>query len=471
MVEIISQHVDTLKQHYYISKYIEDENFKKYLSVIDDLTFLKKEAQTKNNDYANIDDVSINFGIHKFNVSPTSISGFSVVMSNSDITIALRKTKTIVSPSPLIKVEFRAEFLARKGYLQAIKIVNRFIKEHILSDYKIKISEIHLATDIQGYHFSHLDFFRVKTRARTAQTHEDVTEYAKASVYGGLTTFSGFIFGGGDYHLRVYNKTLEINKKKQKAFVVPLLWQGKKNYDENKTVWRIEIQFRREKLKKLINYDSNSLDDYETTLNSIPALWDKALNDYKVMDLDDSTCFDLLRGKRTFKNGNERLLTKSSIYNIFKRADTFTFWQDMKTWNGYSQSGVSSAFDFPKSGSLNYVSNSIKSLFSTMGKYYGSISSDTLIKAFVDSNQKNIREKNISLVEDTINKQLDWFERVDFCRLNGVVSIPDYRDLEKSIYSTVSKATDNIYDVSFSPDIYERLDSRAIFNNKGGLIK
>ncbi|MDD3506637.1 MAG: hypothetical protein PHX65_08855 [Sulfurimonas sp.] len=468
MVEIISQHVDTLKQHYYVSKYIEDVEFKKYLSIVDDLTFLKKEAQTKNNDYSS-ESVTIDFGIHKFNVLPNSITGFSVVMSNSDITIALRKSKTIVSSSPLIKVEFRSEFLARRGYMQCIKIVNNFIKEHIISDYKVKISELHLATDIQGYQFSHLDFFRVKTRARTAQTHEDVTEYAKASVYGGLTTFSGFTFGGGNYHLRVYNKTLEITKKKQKAFAKPLLWEGKSNYDENKTVWRVEIQFRREKLKKLINYDNTTLDDYETTLNSIPALWDKALTDYRIMDIDDETCFDLLRGKRTFKNGNERLLTKNSIYAIFKRADTFSFWQDMKIWNGYYQSGVKTAFDVPKNGSLDYVSNSIKSLFSTMAKHYGSISSDTLIKAFVDSNNKSFKDKEISLIEDSINKQLDWFERIEFFKSNGVVSVPDYRDLEKSIYSTVSKATDNIYDVSFSPDIYERLDSRAIFNNKGGL--
>lgn len=458
MVEIISQHVDTLKQHYYILSSIEDEDYNKFVKTVNDLTSLKKEAQNKKNDYANIEDININFGIHKFNVLPTAISGFSVVIANNDVSIALKKSKSKISNSPLIKVEFRAEFLARKGYKQAIKIINNFIHEHILTDYKIKISEIHLATDIQGYHFSHLDFFRVKTRARTAQTHEDVTDYAKASVYGGLTTFSGFTFGGGNYHLRVYNKTIEIQKKKQKAFAKTLLWDKKPNYNESKTVWRIEIQIRREKLKKLVNFDNNSLDDYETVLNSIPAIWSKALTDYKVMDLDEKTCFNLLRGKRTLKNGTERLLTKSAIYNIFKRSSTFRFWEDMKLWNGYAQTGVNTAFEFPKQGSLDYVSNSIKSLFSTMGKHYGSISSDTLIQAFRDSNLKNLEDKNIGLIEDSINKQLDWFEKIDFCRLNGVVSVPDYKDLENSIYSEVQKASQFIYDTGYSHNLLKRLD-------------
>ena len=466
MVEIISQHVDTLKQHYYMSSITDDIDFKKYLLVIDDLLSLKKEAQEKSHNYSS-EAVVINFGIHKFNVLPNSITGFSCIIANSDVTIAFRKTKNIISNSPIIKVEFRAEFLARVGYLKCIKIINDFIKEHIILNYNIKISEIHLATDIQGYNFSHLDFFRVKTRARTAQTHEDVTEYAKASVFGGLTSFSGFTFGGGNYHLRVYNKTLEMTKKKQKAFAKPLLWDGKSNYDENKTVWRVEVQFRREKLKKLMNCDNSTFDDYFTVLNSIPALWDKSLTDYRVMDIDDGTCFDLLRGKRTFKNGNERLLTNNSIYAIFKRAENFTFWDEMKVWNGHLQSGVKSSFQVPKNGSLDYVSNSIKSLFSTMGKYYGSLSSETLIQAFRDCNQKNIEDNDISIIENSINKQLDWFERIEYFKSNGVLSMPDFRDLERSIYSTVARASDDIYNISFTPAIYERLDSRAIFKNMG----
>ncbi|MDD2651734.1 MAG: hypothetical protein PHX44_01710 [Sulfurimonas sp.] len=468
MVKIISQHVDTLKEHYYISSDIDDADFKKYLGTVDDLIYLKKQSQERANEY-NSDKVIVNFGVHKFEVLPTSISGFSVVLVNNDITIALRKTKNKINSSPLMKVEYRAEFLARYGYVKCISIVNNFVKIHLLSSYLLKIPEIHLACDIQGYNFTHLDFYRLRTRARLAQTHEDVSEFAKASVYGGITSFSGFTFGGGDYHLRVYNKSLEIDKKKEKSFVKSYLWQNCLDYDENKTVWRIEIQFRREKLKKLKNADSYNFDDYLTVLNNIPALFDKALTDFKLLDLDEKTVFNLLRGKRTLRDGTEKLLTKYAMQKIYQRANVLDFWEDMKVWNGYRMSGVSTSFKVPQKGSLDYVSNSIKSLFSTMSKYYGSISQDTLIQAFKDSNSKNYQDKEISLLEDCINKQLDWFEKIDYCRFNGVVSVPDYQDLERSIYTTVYKASDSVYDVLYSPELVEKLDSRALFHNKGGV--
>jgi len=123
----------------------------------------------------------------------SSISGFSVVIANSDISVAFKKPKSIISASPIIKVEFRAEFLARKGYKEAIRIVNAFIANHVLEAYKIKISELHLASDIQGYNFTHLDFFRLKSRARIAQTHEEETDFSKATAYGSLTSFTALL--------------------------------------------------------------------------------------------------------------------------------------------------------------------------------------------------------------------------------------------------------------------------------------
>ncbi|MDT8339115.1 MAG: hypothetical protein RQ763_07940, partial [Sulfurimonas sp.] len=234
MVEIISQHVDTLKFHYYVDASISQEGFDSYIKFVDKLLSLKKEAQLARNDYQDSKSINIDIGVDKFNVISSAISGFSVVILNNDISVAFKKPKSVLSASPIIKVEFRAEFLARKGYKQAIKLVNKFIGSEILEAYKIKISEIHLATDIQGYNFSHLDFFRMKSRARIAQTHEEIDDFSKASVYGSLTSFTGFTFGGGNYHLRVYNKTAEIKKKKEKGFAKVLLWDAKENYNPDK---------------------------------------------------------------------------------------------------------------------------------------------------------------------------------------------------------------------------------------------
>ncbi|MDO8454090.1 MAG: hypothetical protein Q7S59_05920 [Sulfurimonas sp.] len=442
---------------------LSDESFTKYLKSVDTLIALKKDSQKVKNEYGDTKSINVEFGSHKFNVMDKSVTGFSVVIANNDVSIALRKTKNKINPSPVIKVEFRAEFLARKGYVKAIAIVNSFIADFFLDDSKVKISEIHLATDIQGYHFTHLDFFRMKTRSRNSQTHQEETDYSRASAYGSATTFSGFSFGGGDYHMRIYNKTLEINKFKNKGFAQTLLWEHKPNYNPNATVWRLEIQIRRNKLKKLVNSDGSTMDDYNNILNGIPDLWNKALTDFRILDVSDSDTFDMLRGKRTLKNGSERLLSKNAIRHILKKADSLPFWSDLKIWNTYCGKDISTAFNIPKSGSFDYVSNSIKSLYSTMAKHYGSVDSATVIQAFKEANEQNFHKKQISLIEDSFNKQLDWFERIEYLQDNGVCNLPMYKALEANIYTTVEIANSSIHANRFSSDMTDRLFSRLAF--------
>jgi len=357
----------------------------------------------------------------------------------------------------------RAEFLARKGYKQAIKIVNDFISTYILDSYKIKISEIHLATDIQGYNFKPLDFYRVKTRARKRTSYEEQTDFAKASLYGGLTTFTGMTFGSGDYHLRIYNKTVEIMKQKNKAFARTLLWNNKTNYNPDKTVWRMEIQIRRAKLKKLVNHEKNTMDDYKNILNVIPDLWNKALTDYTFKDISRDLTAQMMDGVRVLKNGIEKPFTKNAIYQVFKRAENLYFWDDLKTWNGHEPQNIETAFKTPRSGAFEYVSNSIKSLYSTTAKHYGSVSADTLIQAFKEANEINLDKKQVSLLSDTFEKSLDWFERIEMTKQIGVVNVPDYKDLEANIFQTVFKADEHLKDSPYSTHLQERLEARLLF--------
>jgi len=430
--------------------------------MITHLLALKKEAQELKNNYGSTKSINYSFGEHKFNILPSSITGFSITMQNSDFSLALRQSKTKVNGSPLVKAEFRAEFLARVGYIKALEIVNTFISNFILAEYDVTISEIHLATDIQGYNITPLDFYRMKTRARKSETHEETTDYAKASSFGGLTTFSGFSFGGGDYHMRIYNKTLEINKFKNKAFAKTLLWSKNSDYDEDKKVWRFEIQIRRAKLKKLINCENSTMDDYTNILNGIPSLWQKSLNDFMIKDIKKQYQLNMLRGYRTLKNGNIKPLTKNAIYAIFKRAEPLSFWDDLKLWNGYDGTDITTAFDMPKSGAFDYVSNSIKSLYSTLAKHSGSVSSATLKEAFKLANEINIDKKGCSLIEDSFLKQIDWFERIEYLTINGVTDTPVYKTLEDNIYTTVQQANDYIHDVVYTDFIKDKLHQRKI---------
>lgn len=465
VVKIISQHVDTLKNHYYLSNDLSDDSYSSYIKILDSLISLKKEAQQLKNDFKSEKSISYFFGEHKFHVMAQSVSGFSVVIKNNDCSIALRKSKTKLASTPVIKVEFRSEFLARRGYIKALKIINKFISDYLLDTYTIKVSEIHLATDIQGYNFTPLDFYRLKTRSRISATHEEITPESKSVLYGRGTTFSGFYFGGGDYRLRIYNKTLEINKFKDKGFAKTYLWTQCPDYSDGSNVWRIELQIRRNKFKKLTNSSNDTLDDYENLLNAIPSIWLKAINDFQLRNISDIDTFNILRGKRTLKNGSEKLLTKNAIYQIFKRSSNIDFWFDIQTWNSFKGSHIDNAFKLPQT-SFQYVSNSIKSLFSTMSRHYGSISQKTLMQAFIDSNDESLSTKQISLIEDSINKQLEYFDKIDYLVSNGVRSVPDYSDLQDSIYSFVFSASDSLYNSDISTDLRQKLLSRSSSRNK-----
>lgn len=445
MIKILNQHIDTLKFHYYPSLGLENKDIEKYNILVDRLISLKKDAQIKSSDLESTKDINVNLDIYKFNIMPKSVKGFGVIISNSDISIAFRKLKNISSNNPLLKVEFRAEFLARYGYLKCIKIVNDFVKNNLLFEHKITISEIHLATDIQGYEFRALDYYRFKTRARNSQTFEDDEVYSTS--FGSLANFSGFVYGSGNYMLRVYNKSKEIQKFKNKGFVKDYFWLKNPFYDEDKTVWRVEFQIRREKLKKLTDVNFNSFDNYETILDNIPSLWSRAVNDFGFIDISDDEIFNMLRGYRNLKDGTQKLITKHYRYNILKTSERHRVWNIIKDYNGFVGDFVNNAFKIPKKGSLHYVSNSFKSVFSTIGKYYGSINSDTLQMAFKDVNELNKNSKNISLIDDVVSKQLDYFERINYVRLHGVLDVPDYKDLQFDILDILSNQEEIYKDV------------------------
>ena len=457
---IISQTVDTIKTHYTISPSISDEDFQRYTDITKNLTSLKKQAQETRNNYGSTKSINHHFGDFKFNILPTSITGFSIVMQNSDFSIALKQAKNKVNGSPLVKVEFRAEFLARLGYVKCLNVVNQFVKDNILSEYKVDVSEIHLATDVQGYDFKLADFMRMKTRMRSGNTHDEVSLDASGSMYGTVTTFTGLVFGKGDYMLRVYNKSKEIEKFKAKSFAKVHLWDGKPNYNPDKTVWRLEIQIRRAKLKKMVNSDGSSMDDYQNCLNGIPDLWAKAMSDYEIKDVSRKDVTNLLYMERELKDGTLKPLSKHAVSKIFARANSLYFWEDLKQWNHHSPKLLNTAPKIPKRGSQEYVNNSIKSLYSTLAKHKGSVTKETLIEAFKEANEDNIEKKEVSLLEDSFNKQLDWMDLIDEHVSSGVCNTPDYKDLEHEIVNVVIEADEHIKSVYYSEDIVKRIEKR-----------
>ena len=198
--------------------------------------------------------INTRIGTAQFRVMATTFRGFSVTLRNQDVSISFKTVKMQSSlktnksstqmnqtHTPIIKVEFRSSFLARLGHVGAMQYVNELITSYILKEYLIKVSEIHLATDIQGYDFTELDYYRFKTLKRNNIKH---VEDNSSSIYYTGRNFTGFTFGSGDEMLRIYNKTVEISKNPDKAFIKHFAWSNSPDYNPDSTVWRIEIQYR-----------------------------------------------------------------------------------------------------------------------------------------------------------------------------------------------------------------------------------
>jgi len=436
-MKIINQIVDTLKLHFYNNDLIEF-NKEKFNSYIDELRVLKAQAQEIHHENNEMRFIPYKLGDYEFHLMATSVNGFSVVLKNKEVTIALRKINK--NTTPFCKVEFRSEFLVRDGYLNAVNRVLKLIKSEIHSNPVIKVSEIHLATDIQGVDFNILDIYRFRTRARKKSLYREEDEFQANSLYLQGMRLSGFVFGSGNYMMRVYNKTLEIRKNRNKEYIKLYKWEHNENYNPNLDVWRIEIQYRREKLKTLVDEKFHQLDKFESVLNAIPSLWVKAVSDFKFMDLSDEEVIMISKGYRTFKNGKVRPLTNKAISRIYEKKEITNFWQELQVWNFHNYNQISSFMPVTYS-SFYYLQNQVKGLFSQMYKVYGDITPENFIKTFIESNKLELKQNSRTLLDSVIYKQLENFVKIKHYENNYGIMIEESEKLFQNIKEYVNEVS------------------------------
>ncbi len=189
MYNIINQQVDTLKFHLYPSFELSDEEVVSYNHHIQQFQYKKDEAMKKKVRFGDERTINYYFNNYKFNVLATTNRGFNVSIKNNDIFVSLRKIKHL-DKNPIIKVEFRAEYLSRCGYIEAIERVELFLKQ-LIPTYEIKISEIHLCADVQGHNFNLFDTYKFKTTSRSSTAYEstdDKISYLNNNHFTGFST-------------------------------------------------------------------------------------------------------------------------------------------------------------------------------------------------------------------------------------------------------------------------------------------
>jgi hypothetical protein len=469
-IRVLSQIVDTIKLHIYHVEEIDKTDYQRYMNFVDKMKELKKEAQMVHHSNNDMRYVNETIAGNKFRVMATTFQGFSVSLKNNDFTISFKtvdlskqdaelndvKTRFNHTHSPIMKVEFRASFLARVGHKSALDFVLKFIKKYVLCDFNVKISEIHLATDVQGYNFTELDYYRFKTRKRNNVKHTSDADID--NIYYTGRKFTGLTFGSGDEMLRIYDKTEEIRKYPDKAFIRDFAWSNNPNYAPNERVWRIEIQYRRAKLKTIYTEKEGLLDGYSNILNSLSDLWGRALEVVEHKDLSDNHCLEMIKGYKTNKDGSLSLISNDAIRQRYLRAETSDFWEFLKVWKN-TVPKETNVYKAPKTGAFQWVSNSIKSLFSTLLKYAGDLTPSEIEGAFVRANAETIDKKGITLIDNAYVNTMDYVANVKkFINRNGVY-IPLSKTLELNLASYVHEITLCLFDNKYS-------DERVTYLNK-----
>jgi hypothetical protein len=157
----------------------------------------------------------------------------------------MRQTPKQGSQQPPIRLKFLSSFLWREGWQSAAEMVVRWVGEHLLVDdehYRHQVSRVDLAVDSQGYAPSVGDVEARYVRRTGQPLHKAAPDgVTLESAYWGSRTSKGVFF-------RLYNKSKELRDNPGKAWFSDV-WGAQGAYDPDLTVWRTEVQLRREALK------------------------------------------------------------------------------------------------------------------------------------------------------------------------------------------------------------------------------
>lgn len=455
-IRIINQMVDTLKLHYYPASELNEAQLHSYNAFVEDMKELKESAKIIKHDDNDMRFVKTTINNVSFNVMARSVKSFQALLQNGDITIALKQI-TDKSNNPVVKVEFRSEFLARNGYVKCINLVDKIISK-FLPLFTVKVSEIHLCTDIQGYDLKKIDNERFAFRNRSAQGFEDIDKVLYSN--GNRTT--GFSFGKDDFMMRIYDKSYQISKVKKAGYVKVLRWETNPIYNENEKVWRVEFQFRREYLKTLIGKDG-ILDGFENVLNSIPDLWAHAHSRLTHNNLTDEQCIDVYRGY-FYKNGVKTELSTETKRKRVQRAGLSPFWELVSKFNNIEKTIKLSKYHESKKPEVEYFINAYKGLISTFMKFNrGGMDSDLASQILIEANERELNDKGFSILDNARFKAVDYVEdmRRNFYQ-NGVV-VDGFTEYSTDLKANLKKHFDILESPKEKNDFLEEIIKRGTF--------
>jgi len=434
-IVILNQQVDTLVLHLYPHQLFNEQQLNAYNTFVDDLNDLKKQAQAIQGEQVKRFTRKTVKGVD-FKVMATCPGRFGVNLMCGNFQMMFNKI-TNKTNAPIVKIEFRSEFLTRFGYVQCINDVFNVVKS-FLPTFKIKVYELHLCTDFQGYDIQEADKDRMSFRNRGLQ---DFTE-VDSTLFGSGRKKTGFSFGKDSFMMRMYDKTHQIQCKKTAGYVQALRWDVNEHFDPTAKVWRLEYQFRRDYLKTLVGKDG-LVDGFEQVLNSIPDLWAHAMQRFVHYNLNKQQCTDMYHNDVTYETIKKRK----------QRAGLSNLWKTLSTFNNTESTHKIVKYKEVKRPESQYVINSFKGVVTTMVKYcHGDFDSNKLNEFILQANEDELNKSGFSILDNAKLKCLDYMNDNKTSFMQNGVMMDGFEEYNTNLKENLTKHWNSINDITKKND-------------------
>jgi len=440
--KVLHQGIDFLVIDYF-SLNVDIYN-KRFIPFLDKLDRLKKEAQSEESFGVKFVKSELVKGYGDWFVSSKGLNRFAFYIENSDYRVFISRAK-INSDLPQIRVEIPAKTIFRIGVHKAIDLFERFLRKLIGKRYIRKVNRLDLATDVGGIMYVANDIFRFQTRMGVSYFGEDLA----VMNYMRFHRFQGIQFGKGDKLFRIYDKTQKIIKSPNEAYIVEK-WKFN-GYDARYPVYRHEIQYRREEIKRFI--PCNCDDEVNYLLSNLGSLWFRALSLVEYVPLNNKELSKIIDNP-LIKSDTKRKI----FYRAKKDTNRFQFWDILRTWDNEVYEPIEK-FKKVKTYSIENVKKLFKGFFGSLFKYSGG--DLTKFKEVVDEVERDLRKMGVDLISYGLNKLA-----TSFIENYGVIIMCD-EVVDKSEYIKVV----DLYDVFMEAiDSVNNKDYQRVFKKVVNLV-
>ena len=356
--KVVHQGIDFLTIDYYFQDLLTyNLKFDVFLNKLD---LLKEQAKNKDGFGAKFVKNELVGGLGYWFISSRGNGRFKYYFENNDFRVFVSTAK-INTDIAQVRVEIPAKTIFRIGVKNAILLFETFLKKIYCDKYIRKVNRIDLATDVWGVLYDLDDIYKFQTRMGQVNFF-DVDNKNFNGCYMRFNFIQGIQFGKGAKLFRIYDKTKKINISPNEAYIKEK-WKFN-GYDETKgyPVFRHEIQYRRDELKKFIPYICKDEVDY--ILNHLGNLWAKALTYVEYVPLNDK---ELKRVKVPLIKADTK---RKILYRAKKDVNRFNLWNEIRYWDNKEFQPVD-IFRRVKYFSLDYLKKQFKGFISAYYKVFG----------------------------------------------------------------------------------------------------